>query len=135
MQSNSLGIYPFPCILYKPICSTTRQCRGFGSRIKLSSFSLSLHQDTKDKGKITGLNAEKSLKKGDTHLLKLLIIMYTLHPSCSVVYHVPCTLHSCRPNCVTRSECVSLKLYTCCLFRAYAALQIANNGRLSAVHV
>jgi len=33
MHGNSLGIYPFPCILYTPFCSTTRQCTWFGPRI------------------------------------------------------------------------------------------------------
>ena len=85
-QCNCLGIYPFPCILYTPFCSTTRQCTWFGPRIKPCSFNLSLHQETKDKGRNDCNKRGKSLKKVDTHLLKLFIIMYMPNPSCSGVY-------------------------------------------------
>ena len=75
-----------PCILYTPICSTTGRCTWFGSRIKPCSFNLSLCQETKDKGQNDWNSRGKYLKKGDNHLLKLLIMMYMLNPSCSVVY-------------------------------------------------
>ena len=86
MHGNSLGEYPFPCLLYTPFCSTTRQCTRFGPMIKPCSFNLSLHQETKDKGRNDCNKRGKSLKRGDTHLLELVIIMYTTNPSCSGVY-------------------------------------------------
>ena len=96
MHSNSLGIYPCPCILFTPVCSKTRQCTWYWSRIKREYFKLSLHKETMDK-------VQNDWKKGDTHLLKLLIGMYKLNPSCSGVYlsqvygtwsiHKACTMY------------------------------------------
>ena len=86
MHGNSLRIYPFPGILYTPFCLTTRQCTWLGTRIEPCSFNLSLHQETKEKGRNDWNKREKYLKKVDTQLLKLFFIMYTPNPYCSGVY-------------------------------------------------
>ena len=94
MNGNSLGIYLSPCILYTLICSTPCQCTWFGSRIQQCSFILSWCQETKDKGGTDWNNRGKSLKKEDTHLLKLLIILYTLNPSClRYIVNIPSIRH------------------------------------------
>ena len=86
MHGNSLEIYPFPCLLYTPFGSPTRQCTWFGPKVKLCSFNLSLQQETKDMGRNDCNKRGKSLEMGDTHLLKLFIIRCTPNPSCSGVY-------------------------------------------------
>ena len=116
-HGNSLRIYPLPCILYTPFCSTTRQCTWFGPRIKPFSFNLSLHQETKDKGRNDCDKRGKSLKKeghsspdalnhhvhAKSFLLWCVLVLgtwYTVQPL--GMYHVPCTLYGCWSNCVIR---------------------------------
>ena len=119
-------------------CSTTRQYPHFGSRVNLS-----LHQETNNKGGNDCNKRGKSLKRGETQLLKLFIIMYTPNPSCSGVYlsqlhalvqpfrHVPLKVYT---TWLLIKLCV-FGIFTCCLSRAYTAMEKANNARLYAVHV
>ena len=64
MHGNSMGIYSFACFLYTPICSTSRQCTWFRSRIIPCFFNRSLHHEKKDKGQNDWNNRVNPSKKG-----------------------------------------------------------------------
>ena len=57
---------------------------GQGLNRVLLIFLFTKRQRKRDK--MTGIREKNPLKKVDTHLLKLFIIMYTPNPSCSGVY-------------------------------------------------
>ena len=129
MQINSLAIFLFPCLLYTPISSTTRQCTWCGSKIKPCSFNLSFHQETKDMEQNDWNNRESSKKGGHsssealnhhTHAKSFMLwcvpvsgTWYTVQPL--GIYHVPCTLLGCWSNCM-------IGIFTCCLSRAYTPM-------------
>ena len=113
-------------------------CLGQGLNRVLLIFLLTMRERIRNK--MTGIR-EKIPKKGETHFLKLFIIMYTPALVCTWLNNiqpfriVPCTMYTrwlliklCDKK---RNPCL-FKIFTCCLSRAYTAMEKA---RLYAVHI